>query len=64
MKHIPLKKNKHLILFEVNADLPTAFLEQLNATMKEEFPKEFKFIISQSEATVLTIEDDLADLLK
>lgn len=64
MKHIPLKKNKHLILFEVNADLPTDFLEQLNATMKEEFPKEFKFIISQSEATVLTIEDDLSDLLK
>ncbi len=64
MKHIPLKKNKHLILFEVNADLPTDFLEQLNATMKDEFPKEFKFIISQSEATVLTIEDDLSDLLK
>lgn len=63
MKHIQLKKNKHLIIFEVNSAIPAQHAEDLATRLRNEIP-EFKTMLTQSEITVLTLEDELSDLLK
>lgn len=66
MKHIKLKKDKHLLIFELNSAIPTQKAEEIATRLRDEIP-EFKSLITQSEITVLSLEDEsdsLAALLK
>lgn len=58
MKHIKVKKNKHLIIFEVNAEIPHQMANDLATRLQQEIP-EFKTMITQSDLTILTLEDEI-----
>ncbi|WAX21686.1 hypothetical protein [Stenotrophomonas phage RAS14] len=57
MNHVKLKRNKHLLIFQLNSDVPVEKAEEIAFRIRKELP-EFKAIVNQSELTILTLEDE------
>ena len=57
MQHIKLKKKKHLVIFQLNKELPLELIENITQKLSDELDPEFKIMLSQTEATILTLDD-------
>jgi hypothetical protein len=57
MNHVKIKKDKHLLVFSIANGLGVNQLEQLSLRLKEALGDEFKFVLSQADLTVITVED-------
>lgn len=61
MKQIKVKTNKHLIVFEINSEIPLKLAEKLSERLQNEIP-EFKTLLTQTELTVITLDDETPSL--
>jgi hypothetical protein len=57
MKHVKVKPNNHVLIFEVKSDIPIEMAQDIADRLTKSFP-EFRMMITQSDLTLLTIEDE------
>lgn len=57
MNHVKVQKDKHLLVFTLANGIGVNQLEALSQRLNETLGDEFKFILSQADLTVITVED-------